>query len=131
MRLLQEDDPWTVPFEEQRVARDLRALLEHPHYGMAFLICDTSEPVGYLLLCFDFSLEYGGKGAWIDELFVDRAHRGRGLGAEAMKFAEQAAREAGAQVLHLEVNRGNPAIDLYRRQGFTEHDRYLLSKWIR
>jgi ribosomal protein S18 acetylase RimI-like enzyme len=30
--------------------------------------------------------------------------------------------------VHLEVNGGNPAIDLYRRFGFEEHGRSLLSK---
>jgi GNAT superfamily N-acetyltransferase len=68
------------------------------------------------------------KGAWIDEFFVDRAHRGQGLGAEALRLAEEVARKAGAHVLHLEVNRGNPAIELYRRHGFVDHERYLLSK---
>jgi GNAT superfamily N-acetyltransferase len=130
MRLLQDDDPWSVPFEEGRVLLDLQVLLENAHYGSAWLICDGEAPVGYLLLCFDYSLEYGGKGAWIDELFVDRAHRGHGLGAEALRIAEDIARKSGAHVLHLEVNRGNPAIDLYRRHGFADHERYLLSKTL-
>jgi GNAT superfamily N-acetyltransferase len=130
MRSLQDDDPWSAPFEEERVLRDIQALIENPHFGLAWLICESGDPVGYLLLCFDYSLEYGGKGSWIDELFVDKAHRGQGLGAQALRFAEETARQAGAQVLHLEVNRGNPAIDLYRRQDFEEHDRYLLSKWL-
>ena len=128
MRSLQDDDPWSVPFEEDRVLRDIRALIENPHYGQVWLICEGDDAVGYLLLCFDYSLEYGGKGAWIDEVFVAKAHRGQGLGADALRFAEDAARKSGAHVLHLEVNRGNPAIDLYRRHGFQDHDRYLLSK---
>jgi GNAT superfamily N-acetyltransferase len=130
MRLLQEDDPWSVAFDDTRVLHDLQTLLLNPSYGLAWLICDGEEPVGYLLLCFDYSLEYGGKGAWIDEFFVDRAHRGQGLGAEALRLAGDIARNAGAHVLHLEVNRGNPAIDLYRRHGFVDHERYLLSKTL-
>jgi GNAT superfamily N-acetyltransferase len=127
---MQDDDPWSVPFQYERVLRDVHALIENPHYGLAFFICDGEEAIGYILLCFDYSLEYGGKGAWIDEFFIDKAHRGRGLGTDALRFAENAARQAGAQVLHLEVNRGNPAIDLYRRHGFEDHDRYLMSKSI-
>jgi GNAT superfamily N-acetyltransferase len=130
MRSLQDDDPWSSPFDDARVLCDLQALLDTPHYGIAWLICEGDDPIGYLLLCFDYSLEYSGKGAWIDEIFIDRAHRGRGLGTDALRFAETAAREAGAHVLHLEVNRGNPAADLYRRHGFVDHDRYLMSKWL-
>jgi ribosomal protein S18 acetylase RimI-like enzyme len=32
--------------------------------------------------------------------------------------------------VHLEVNHGSPAIDLYRRAGFEDHQRYLMTKWI-
>jgi diamine N-acetyltransferase len=86
--------------------------------------------VGYVVLSFDFSLEYGGKNAWIDELFIRPELRGKGIGSKALDFAVQVARECGAKVLHLEVNRGNPAIHLYRRHGFEDHNRALLSKWL-
>ena len=127
---LQQDDPWSVPFREEQVRENLRELILNPFAGRVFLICDANSPIGYLVLSFDFSLEYGGTNAWIDELFVRRELRGQGIGAKALQFAAQAAREHGAKVLHLEVNRGNPAIHLYRRHGFEDHDRYLLSKWL-
>jgi ribosomal protein S18 acetylase RimI-like enzyme len=82
------------------------------------------------VLSFDFSLEYGGRNAWIDELFIRPELRGKGVGSKALDFAVQGARECGAKVLHLEVNRGNPAINLYRRYGFEDHNRSLLSKWL-
>ena len=130
MRSLQEDDPWPIPFDEGRVLSDLEALISTPQYGQVWLLAEAPDTpaIGYLLICFDYSLEYGGRGAWIDEVFIDRRRRGQGLGAQALRLAEEAAREAGAKVLHLEVNRGNRAIELYRRSGFQDHDRYLMSK---
>jgi len=130
MHGLQQDDPWSAPFEEAKVRKSLCELLATPSAGRAFLIRDDPLSVGYLVLSFDFSLEYGGKNAWIDELFVGPEFRGKGIGSQALDFAAQTARELGAKVLHLEVNRGNPAIDLYRRNGFEDHDRFLLSKWL-
>ena len=130
MQGLQHDDPWSIPFHENNVRHSLRELIADPTAGRAFLICDAEFCIGYLVLSFDFSLEFGGKNAWIDELFIRPECRGRGIGSKALEFATQAAREFGAKVLHLEVNRGNPAIGLYRRHGFKEHDRYLLSKWL-
>jgi len=108
----------------------LRELLGNPLVGHAFLIHHSERCIGYIVLSFDFSLEFGGKNAWIDEFFVQREFRSQGVGSKAIAFAVQTARECGAKVLHLEVNRGNRAIDLYRRFGFEDHDRYLLSKWL-
>jgi GNAT superfamily N-acetyltransferase len=128
MHGLQQDDPWSVPFRQHKVREILHELLASPRAGRVFLIFAGERCVGYLVLSFDFSLEYGGKNAWIDELFVEREFRGKGVGSRTLEFAFDAARKCGAKVLHLEVNRGNPAIDLYRRHGFEEHDRHLMSK---
>jgi GNAT superfamily N-acetyltransferase len=128
MHGLQQDDPWSVPFRKEEVRESLYELLVTPSAGRAFLIRHDQLSIGYLVLSFDFSLEYGGKNAWIDELFIRPDFRGKGIGSQALDFAAQTARELGAKVLHLEVNRGNPAIDLYRRNGFKDHDRFLLSK---
>ncbi len=131
MRELQKDDPWSAPFREEGVRRVVLAMLEREDAGQAWFVCDGDDhPLGYIVLCFDYSLEYGGKGAWIDEVFVEAQHRGQGIGAQLLEFAEEQARSAGATVMHLEVNHGNQAIELYRRQGFVDHKRYLMTKWL-
>src|SRR5438876_7571225 len=36
----------------------------------------------------------------------------------------------GVHAIHLEVDRGNnPALELYRRTGYKDHDRLLMAKW--
>jgi GNAT superfamily N-acetyltransferase len=130
MRAMQDDDPWSTPFDELTVADTVRTLLENACAGLVWLITAGTQSIGYIVICFDYSLEYGGKGAWIDEFFVAREYRGQGLGAAVMRIAEEKARESGARCLHLEVSRGNPAIELYRRAGFEAHDRYLMTKWL-
>ncbi len=106
-------------------------LLQNPFYGLIFLAREQGIPVGYLIVCFDFSLEYHGKGAWVDELFVEPAHRGKGIATQLLDLAASASLENGAQTLHLEVTHGNPAIELYRRRGFVDHHRYLMTKWLK
>jgi ribosomal protein S18 acetylase RimI-like enzyme len=128
MRAMQLEDPWSEPFVESALRANLDQLLRLPSYGAVFLVREGSTPVAYLALCFDFSLEYRGKGAWIDELFVVPSCRGRGIGTQLLAQAESASRELGAQCLHLEVNHENPAVALYRRRGFVDHDRYLMTK---
>jgi len=130
MRHMQSDDPWAEPFDESWVRKNLAELLLDPRYGLIYLVRENEIPVAYLVICFDFSLEYRGKGAWIDELFVEPAHRGQGIGTRLLDLAETASREHGAQTLHLEVNHGNRAIELYRRRAFVDHHRYLMTKWL-
>jgi ribosomal protein S18 acetylase RimI-like enzyme len=128
MRKMQATDPWSEPFVEGEVRSQLLALLDSPAYGLAYLVWDSNCPVAYLVVCFDYSLEYRGKGAWIDELFVAESHRGQGIGTQLLELAEQASRQHHAHFLHLEVTHGNPAIELYRRRGFRDHNRFLMTK---
>jgi GNAT superfamily N-acetyltransferase len=128
MRHMQMDDPWSEQFDEATVRQSLSELLANPHFGLAYLVHERQAPVAYLVICFDYSLEYRGKGAWIDELFVEPSHRGQGIGTQLLDLAERASREQSAQFLHLEVTHGNRANELYRRRGFADHARYLMSK---
>ena len=128
MRQMQADDPWSEPFHESTVRANLTELLQKPDYGAIYLVREEAALIGYLVICFDYSLEYRGKGAWIDELFVEAAHRGKGIGTQLLDLAETASREHSAKFLHLEVTHGNPALELYRRRGFLDHQRYLMSK---
>jgi GNAT superfamily N-acetyltransferase len=125
---MQEDDPWSEPFHEPTVRANVAELLANPIYGVVYIAREESTAIAYLVICFDYSLEYRGKGAWIDELFVEAAHRGKGIGTQLLDLAETVSREHHAKFLHLEVNHGNPAIELYRRRGFADHHRYLMSK---
>jgi GNAT superfamily N-acetyltransferase len=128
MRKMQADDPWSEPLHDATVRANLAELLQNPVYGVIYLVREENAPIGYLVICFDYSLEYRGKGAWIDELFVEASHRGNGIGTQLLDLAVTASREHSANFLHLEVTHGNPAIELYRRRGFLEHGRYLMSK---
>jgi len=128
---MQADDPWDEPFDESVVRKSLAELLQNPVYGFAYIARDGHSPIAYLIICFDFSLEYRGKGAWVDELFVKPTHRGQGIATNLLDLAETASAESGARFLHLEVTHGNPAIELYRRRGFEDHHRYLMTKSLR
>jgi GNAT superfamily N-acetyltransferase len=128
IRHMRQDDPWSEPFQESTVRASLDELLRNPLCGVVYIVRGEAEPIGYLVVCFDYSLEYRGKGAWIDELFVESSHRGKGIGTQLLDQAERASREHNAKFLHLEVTHGNPAIELYRRRGFQDHQRYLMSK---
>jgi diamine N-acetyltransferase len=130
MKELQKDDPWSVPFDDAAAAKACGHILRDPSLGCIWIICHRNESVGYVVMTFDYSLEYRGRGAWVDELYVRRAHREKGIGTQALNFCAQRAAEQNVSVIHLEVNKSNPAVELYGRMGFEDHHRYLMTKWI-
>ncbi len=119
------------PFERERARAALEPFLSDPKLGRTWLFKDGEVAVGYFVLTLGWSLEYGGRDAFVDELFVSPSHRGRGLGRRALEVIEEACRELGVQALHLEVEKENAAAELYRKSGFEEHHRRLMSKRIR
>lgn len=118
-------------FDERRAGAALLAFLREPLFGRAWLICDNSTPVGYVVLTFGYSLEYLGRDAFLDELYLRESHRGRGWGRRTLEFVEDEARHLEIRSIHLEVVRGNVAAkEVYRKCGYTDHDHYMMSKWI-
>jgi len=130
MKELQGDDPWSVPFEPAAAAEVAERLLRDPSLGRVWLIASNGQNVGYIVMAFDYSLEYRGRGAWVDEFFVRPGHRGSGIGTQALEFFMEQAKRLGVTVVHLEVNHGNPAVELYRRLGYEDQHRYMMTKWI-
>ena len=115
------------PFDHSGVAKALSQLIERPELGRAWLIRLEEKDIGYLLLCFGFSLEFLGRDAFIDELFIVPEHRGRGVGTQILQQTLQEAAALGVKMLHLEVEHGNtPAERLYRSLGFIGREKYYL-----
>ena len=118
-------------FDREKARTALIALLRDATFGRAWLILDGDAVVGYIVLCFGYSLEWLGQDAFVDEFYLREEYRGRGWGRKTMEFVEEAAREAGIRTLHLEVVRKNvTALEVYRRMGFAEHQSTFMSKWI-
>ena len=117
---------------DERVARTaLENFVGDPTFGRVWFICADIDVIGYLVLTLGYSIEYGGRDAFIDEVYLRAAYRGQGIGRQAMAFAETQCRALGVRALHLEVERDNTtAHALYRKVGFVDHDRYLMTKRI-
>ena len=75
----------------RRRAVALTALLRDASLGLAWLILDGDAAVGYIVLCFGYSLEWLGRDAFVDEFYLREEYRGRGWGRTTMEFVEEAA----------------------------------------
>lgn len=108
----------------------LSPLLEGSPHGAAYLIGPMRAPVGYVVVTFGWSVEFGGLDAFIDELYIRPPVRGRGIATEVLITLPKALGEAGVMAIHLEVDRENEtAHRLYKRTGFAPRPRYVL--WSR
>lgn len=93
------------------------------------MVLDGERGAGYVVLTLGWSLEHRGRDAFVDELFVAPAHRGRGFAKRLLDVLEEACRGLGVNALHLEVERKNAtARELYARRGYRDRDRLLLTK---
>jgi ribosomal protein S18 acetylase RimI-like enzyme len=132
MRSLAEQEPGAYFFDEPAVREVLRKFLASPELGQAWIFLDEEIPVGYIVLTFGYSFEYHGRDSFIDELYIEPQYRRQGIGKRAMQFVEESALRLGVNTIHLEVDQGNePAAELYRRVGYDDHARFLMTKWLK
>ena len=83
------------------------------------------------MLTLGFSLEFHGRDAFVDEIYIRTTHRGKGIGGRALEFVEAACRPLGVRAIHLEVERNNAqAHTMYHKIGFEYQDSYLMTKCL-
>ncbi len=117
------------PYPEALFERAIRELASDPGLGRILILEKHGELAGYAILVFGFSIEFGGRDAFLDELYVRPEARAQGLGTLAIEAAERVCRESGVRALHLEVEFTNESAKrLYARRGFDEHTRQLMTK---
>jgi ribosomal protein S18 acetylase RimI-like enzyme len=117
------------PFDARAARSAVDGLLARPELGQLWCVEAGGQIVGYFALTLGYSFEYRGVDAFLDELYLAPAYRGQGIGTKALVCLEDRARALGVRALHLEVEKVKAAaIGLYRRWGFTEHDRFLMTK---
>ena len=115
-----------------RTPEALARLIGDGSLGRVWISEDAGRAVGYVALCFGYSLEYLGRDAFIDELYVDPAYRNHGHGSHLLAIVLDACPALGVKALHLEVDHSNErARELYVRAGYVDHRRFLMTRQIR
>ncbi len=89
-----------------------------PHLS-GFVLQQDGQVVGFAYLTFFYSCEVAGQVVMIEELFVKEELRGRGLGQQFMTWLYGAYPQAAR--FRLEITAENPAVHLYRRNGFCDY----------
>ena len=114
---------------DDAAAHGFTCLLDDPRLGETWVVEQDGIPVGYLVLTFGFSMEFGGMRGFVDDFFVRPGARGRGLGGAALDTIRRACGERGIRALLVETgpddHRARP---LYARAGFEANGRVFLSQ---
>lgn len=119
-------------YSDRMQGRAFRELLADDRLGSAWFVRVNAQPVGYVVMTLGWSIEYGGRVAVVDELYVLPEFRGHGIGRRVLAQMRAEARRAGIRKLFLEVESFNRrAKALYARTGFGDTRRTLMRMDVR
>ncbi len=118
-----------IAFDADTFAPRLRELVKSPQLGGAILFTIDGAAAGYAIVTWGWDLEFGGRDAFLTELYVVAARRGQGVGRQGLAAAQAFARAGGAHALHLLVRHDNaPARALYDADGFVAQPRLVMTQ---
>lgn len=120
---LYEEDAAEEEMTLHKIEKTIEVLQTNPKAGNILIAVEGETVIGYAILIRYWSNEYGGWLIFIDEFYVAKAFRGRGVGSKFMNYITN---DYFTDVVGfaLEVLPGNEgAMALYRRLGFEEDGR--------
>jgi GNAT superfamily N-acetyltransferase len=84
----------------------------------ALVITVDGVPAGYATYFFTFASMTGRRGLWLDDIFIDEAFRGKGIGRAFMAFMKELAKKNNcARFEWMVVDWNEPAIHFYKSLG--------------
>ena len=121
-----------VRMAREKIETTLRELLREPRLGFVMLGRADGAVVGVAYVSHQWTLEYGGLTAWLEELYVLPEWRDRGVGRRLLRGVIDHASKVGCAAVDLEVEREHRRSEhLYERMGFRRYDRARWAKTLR
>jgi GNAT superfamily N-acetyltransferase len=118
-----------IPFEAEAQIAALSHFLAHQELGLVLIVLEEGLAVGFAVIILSWTLEHGGKSAWLDELYVLPEYRNEGLGSKLMEGVLEAVRNLGCLAVDLEVDQDHSRSErLYQRFGFQKLNR---TRWAK
>ena len=119
----------SIVFFEDKVHKALIELINSNNIGRVWLIYLNNKAIGYIVLCFSYSLVSFGQDGMIDEFYIDDEYRKKGIGTQILKIVMKNSKKLGLNCLYLEISKNNIAAQtLYEKLNFKVRDNYFLMK---
>lgn len=116
-----------TPHSDEHLLAGLRPLLSTNSHGVV-LVAEKDKIIGYSILTWGWGIESGGQEALVDEMLIEPAERGNGIGQKLMQASIDRAKKQGVKVIFLETERDNPrSRKLYEKLGFAEESSIWMS----
>jgi ribosomal protein S18 acetylase RimI-like enzyme len=116
-----------IDYEDDQLKSAIDQMLTNDSLGFFLIAKEKNQSLGFAVISFAWTLEHGGKSAWLDELYVLPEHRNAGIGSAIVDRLFIEAKEKGCLAVDLEVESDHRrAENLYVRKGFQKLDR---SRW--
>ncbi|RNB90414.1 GNAT family N-acetyltransferase [Brevibacillus fluminis] len=113
---LYSEDLEGQPMNSTKVTSTINECKKNPQKVRIVILINNNEIIGYSILVYFWSNEYGGNILFIDELYVKEDSRSRGIGAYFLNCIEKM---DNIVALQLEANTSNKRVlDYYTRLGF-------------
>lgn len=118
---LYDEDPEGLPLDDEKIRKTVGEYTAHPEKLKIIVILDGSSAVGYGILVFYWSNEYGGNVVVFDELYIKKPYRNKQIASDFIKHQISLHEDAAAFELETTPSNG-AAIRLYERLGFELSD---------
>ena len=106
-----------------------RALFGQPKRVWALFAELGDKPVGFAVWFYDFSTFLAKPGLYVEDVFVEPEHRGRGIGRRIFRHLARRALNEGCARMHWSVLDWNaPAIGFYRSIGARPMDAWTVQR---
>ena len=118
MEVFYASDALLIHPDVETLKKTLQDALRAGPYLKGFGFEESGKLCGYGMVAMSYSTEAGGLCAWIEDIYVEQAYRGRGYGTAFLHFV---AETYGPEVarLRLEAEPENEkAISVYKNEGY-------------
>lgn len=112
----------STPLEKITSAVD--GIFSNPNLGALHVAILNENIIGVSCLSFIWTIEHGGKAAWLEEIYIMPSHRTSGIGTKLLEATMEFAKSLNCSALDLEVEDDHARVKKwYERHGFSAHTR--------
>lgn len=102
---------------EEIYARNFHNCMVGNPYLEGYILEENGQIQGYAMIAKSYATEYGCQCVWIEDIYIQEACRGQGIGSDFLHFIRNTYPDA---LLRLEVEEENEqAVHTYKKCGFT------------